>query len=723
MNLRTACAALACIALPISLPFTLQPANNNSVRGFDPASQLEELKWEEQARAIPDAARVRAFIEKLSNQAHLAGTPQSKETAEYILAQLREYGLDAHIEQYEAVLPQPRSRALEMTAPVQFRAKLEEPAVAVDKNSSDPGMIPSYLAYSGDGDVNAELVYANYGLPSDYDVLKQQGIDVKGKVVITRYGNSFRGIKPKVAAEHGAIGCIIYSDPRDDGYFQGDVYPKGAFRPPDGVQRGSVIDLGLEPGDPLSPGWASEPGSKRLPMSEAATMMKIPVLPISYADAQPLLAHLDGPVAPEAWRGALPITYHLGPGGAKVHLQVSMDNSTRPLYDVIATIRGSEFPDEWILDGNHHDAWVHGASDPLSGAAPLLESARALAELSRKGWKPKRTIMLAFWDGEEFGLVGSTEYMEKHQEELSRKLVAYVNSDSSSKGWLSMGGSHTLEGFSQEVARDVKDPISGRSLLEEILAHPRRVRPGVAADGVALPAAGEFRIEPLGSGSDYTPFLQHLGIATLNVGFSGAGSDGGVYHSDYDDFYWYSHFSDVGFVYGRTLAQVDSTILLRLGDAPVLPFQFSRFAARVGRYVDEIEKLPGASRKPDLSKVKAELALLTKSSAAFETSYLKAMPKFSSATSAKLAPLNELLFRSERDFVIDPGLPGRPWYRHRIYAPGLYTGYAVKTLPGIREAVEAGKTDEADAQAKQVAQVLRVLNDQVEQASKLLNVM
>jgi len=713
MKLRTACIVLATAA-----PLTLHPANNDAIRGFDAASQAEELTWEQQARAIPDATHVRNFIERLSSRAHLAGTPQSKETAEYILAQLREYGLDAHIEQYEALLPTPQTRSLEMTSPVSFKAKLDETPIAVDKNSSDPGMVPPYNAYSGDGDVNAELVYVNYGVPADYEILRQQGIDVKGKIVIARYGGSWRGIKPKVAYEHGAVGCLIYSDPKDDGYYQGDVYPKGPYRPSDGVQRGSVMDMVLYPGDPLSPGWASEAGSKRLALSEATTLMKIPVIPISWADAKPLLENLAGPVAPEAWRGALPLTYHLGPGGTKIHLQVKMDNSTHPLYDVIAKIPGSEYPDQWILQGNHHDAWVHGASDPLSGAAPLLESARALAELTRKGWKPKRTIMLAFWDGEEFGLIGSTEFMEKHQEELSQKLVAYVNSDSNGKGRLGIGGSHTLENFSQEVARDINDPVSGKSLLEEALSRPRRNRQGAAPEEEPAPP-GEFRISPLGSGSDYTPFLQHLGIATLNVGFGGEGG-GGVYHSDYDDFYWYSHFSDTTFVYGRTLAQVDATIMMRLADAPVLPFQFGRFAATVGRYLDEIEKLPNQTRKPDLSKVRSELGQLAKTSGSFDNAYIKAMPKLATAPQAKLAPLNQILFRTERDLTLDPGLPGRPWFRHRIYAPGMYTGYAVKTLPGIREAVEAGKPDEADQQAKQVVQVLRALNDQVEQASKLL---
>jgi len=715
MKFRIACAA---VALAGSL--TLRPANNDTIRGFDPASQADEIKWEQQARAVPEASRVGAFIEKLANRPHLAGTPQSKETAEYILAQLKEYGLDAHIEQYEALLPTPKARSLEMTSPTPFKARLEEVAVPGDKNSEPAGGVPTYNAYSGDGDVTAPLVYVNYGVPADYDTLKAQGIDVKGKIVIARYGASWRGIKPKVAYEHGAVGCLIYSDPRDDGYYQGDVYPKGAFRPPDGVQRGSVMDMVLYPGDPLSPGWASEPGSKRLSLSEATTLMKIPVIPISYADAQPLLTNLTGPVAPEAWRGALPITYHLGPGGTQVHLKVEMDNSTHPLYDVIVRIPGSEFPDQWILQGNHHDAWVQGASDPLSGAGPLLETARTYAELGRKGWKPKRTIMLAFWDGEEFGLVGSTEYMEKHADELSQKLVAYVNSDSNGKGRLGVGGSHSLEMFSKEIARDIKDPVSGKTLLEEVLAHPRRGRGGAPdPDAEAPPPPGEFRISPLGSGSDYTPFLQHLGIATLNVGFGGE-SGGGIYHSNYDDFYWYSHFSDTNFVYGRTLAQVNATIGMRLADAPVLPFEFGHLAATIGRYLDEIEKLPNQKRKPDLKGVRSEVAQLAKSAEAFDNAYGKAATKLNGAQMAQLAQLNEILFHSERDLTLDPGLPGRPWFRHRIYAPGKYTGYAVKTLPGIREAVELGNPDEAEEQAKQVAEVIHTLNDQVAQASKLL---
>jgi N-acetylated-alpha-linked acidic dipeptidase len=695
MKFRTACALLT-----LASPFALQPAADDAIRGFDPASQAQEIQLEQQARAIPDSARIGDFIKRLSSQPHVAGTPQSKQTAEAILTQLREYGLEAGIEEFEALLPTPKIRILEMTAPRRQRLKLEEPSIADDRNSSDAGMIPTYNAYSGDGDVTAPLVYANYGLQEDYDLLAERGIDVKGKVVIVRYGRSFRGTKPKVAKEHGAIGCIIYSDPIDDGFFAGDVYPKGAFRPSEGVQRGSVLDLTLYPGDPLSPGWASTPGSKRLPIGEAKTLMQIPVLPISWSDAQPLIANLTGPVAPRAWRGAIPITYHLGPGGTNVHLKVTMDNSTHPLYDVIARIPGSEFPDQWLLDGNHHDAWVHGASDPLSGAASLMETARTLAEMTRKGWKPKRTIVLAFWDGEEFGLIGSTEWMEKHAEELDNKLVLYMNADASGAGRFTVSGSHSLEAFAQEVARDVNDPVSHKPLLE------------AAARG------REFRIGALGSGSDYTPFLQHLGIATLDIRF--AAEDSGVYHSIYDDFNWFSHFSDTTFGYGRTLSQVHSTVLLRLSDAPVLPFEFGRLVSTIRRYTEEIESIPNVSRKPDLAGVRAELTRLQQAAVALDAAYEKALPNLPAAAPEKLAALNRILFHSERSFIVDPGLPGRPWYRHRIYAPGKYTGYEAKTLPGIREAVEAGQPDEARQQADQVIQALRNLTGSVAEAQKLL---
>jgi N-acetylated-alpha-linked acidic dipeptidase len=700
MTLRAALAA-------IILPFLLLSASSDAIRGFDATTQKDELQWEQQARTIPVSANIRGTIEQLSSRPHLAGTPGSKQTAEWILARLHEYKLDASIETYESLLPTPSVRVLEMTEPTRFKAKLQEPAVVDDSDSSDPDAVATYNAYSGDGDVTAPLVYANYGVPADYDTLKEKGIDVHGKIVIVRYGGSFRGVKPRVAYEHGAIGCLIYSDPRDDGYFQGDPFPKGPYRPADGVQRGSVLDLGVEPGDPLSPGWASEPGSRRLKLAEATTVQKIPVLPISWGDAQPLLLALEGPVAPESWRGALPFTYHLGPGASTVHLRVVMNNETLPLYNVIAKIPGTEFPDEWIMFGNHHDAWVRGASDPLSGAAPLLETARTLAVLSSKGWKPKRTLIFSFWDGEEFGLVGSTEYMEKHAEELNKKLAVYINSDSSGKGTLSAGGSPALDGFVREVVRDLNDPVTDKPLLDEYLAKVAKDPGGTK----------EFHLAPLGSGSDYTPFLQHLGVASLSLGFENE-SGNGIYHSAYDDFYWYSHFEDTDFLYGRTLSQISAMIGMRLADAPVLPFELSTLATSVDTYLDQIGRIPNQKEKTDVDAVRKASARLRQSVDDFNKGYTRVSSKPGALSADTLAAINRLFINSEHDLTLDPGLPGRSWYRHRIYAPGRYTGYSVKTLPGIREAIEAGKPSEAAEQAKQVAQVLLTLADHVDQVTK-----
>jgi N-acetylated-alpha-linked acidic dipeptidase len=615
-----------------------------------------------------------------------------------------------------------------MTEPKPFHARLLEPPVPGDKNSEDAGQVQPYNAYSGSGDVTAPLVYVNFGVPADYEYLAKQGISVSGKIVIARYGGSWRGVKPKVAAEHGAVGCIIYSDPREDGYFQGDVYPKGPYRPAGGAQRGSVLDIAQYPGDPLSPGFASDPGAKRLAVADAHTLMKIPVLPISYEDAQPLLENLTGPVAPEEWRGALPVTYHLGPGGAKVHLKVEMDNSTHPLYDVVARIPGSEFPDQWILYGNHHDAWVHGADDPLSGTAALLETARTLSQLAKEGWKPRRTVMLAFWDGEEFGLIGSTEWCEKHAAELNTKLVAYINSDSNSRGHLGAGGSHTLESFMAEVARDVKDPRNGQPLAENMRTRNNGKRSATSGGNAGgnpdgTPTDGKFHLSALGSGSDYTPFLQHMGIASLNVGFGGEGG-GGVYHSDYDDFNWYSHFGDPTFEYGKALAEVTSTTLMRLADAPLLPFEFTHFADTVGRYVGEIEKLKKGDR-PSFDDLKRGVDALKKSAAAFEVAYTGVLPKLDAAAAKseedKLRDVNAILFRTERAMALPQGLPNRDWYKHRIYAPGTYTGYAVKTLPGLREAMEGGRLEEAGQQAAQVTEVLHALDAQVQEATRILS--
>jgi len=568
----------------------LTPTAAGDLRGFTAESAKAEREWEAKFRAIPSPDSLRAYMRRLSARPHHVGSPYDKDNAEWILAKFKSFGLEAQIETFDVLFPTPKERAVELVAPTRFVAKLQEPALPGDPTSAQQAeQLPSYNAYSIDGDVTAPLVYVNYGVPADYERLERLGVSVKGAIVIARYFGSWRGIKPKVAAEHGAVGCLIYSDPREDGYTQGDVYPQGPWRPRDGVQRGSVMDMPLYPGDPLTPGVGATKNAKRLPVSEAPTITKIPVLPISYGDAQPLLAALGGRVAPLDWRGGLGITYHVGPGPARVHLRIKSDWGLKTLYDVIARIPGATAPDEWVIRGNHHDAWVNGAEDPVSGQVPLLEEARAYGQLLKQGWQPRRTIIYAAWDGEEPALLGSTEWVETHADELATKAVAYLNSDTNDRGYLFMQGSHSLENFINDVARDTEDPETKLSVWKR---EQQRAIAGArtAEDRQELRQRADLRIEALGSGSDYTPFLQHVGVASLNLGYGGE-TGGGIYHSIYDDFKWYTTFSDTSFVYGRALAQTVGTAVMRLADADVLPYQFTGLAETVGRYAKEVAKL------------------------------------------------------------------------------------------------------------------------------------
>jgi N-acetylated-alpha-linked acidic dipeptidase len=688
------------------------------IRGFPPEDWKAQHELEEKAKAIPTPARMRIYMGRIASKPHQAGSPASKAVADYLAAQLKDWGLDVRTEEFEALMPYPTSRLLEMTAPVKFRAELKEPSIPGDPATAEPGQLPTYNAYSASGDVTAPLLYVNYGIPEDYAELRREGVDVKGKIAIARYGRSWRGVKAKLAQENGAVGCLIYSDPREDGYFQGDVYPKGPMRPELGVQRGSVLDMALYPGDPLSPGWAAEPGAKRLPLAEAKSLLKIPVLPISYGDAQPLLEQLAGPMVPEGWRGALPITYHAGPGPATVHLKVDFDWSTKPLHDVIATIPGSTDKNQWILYGNHHDAWVNGASDPASGAAVLLETARTLSILRRQGWQPKRTIVFALWDGEEFGLMGSTEWTEKHLKELQRNAAVYLNSDNTGRGALNAGGSHSLETFLTEVLRDVTEPAGPRSLLDAAKARTPRGRAGTEN------SPPEFHLAALGSGSDYVPFLDHAGVASMNLGF--AGGDAGVYHSIYDTLAWFDRFSDGDLAYGKALSQVMTISILRLADARVLPFEFGVLERTVRGYTENIQKQAQQAQNPkrpgmlDLREVQFQLARLDAASKAYEDQLALAMRRTPLLPPDRLAKANQALQRAEGALLSAGGLPGREWYQHQLYAPGLYTGYDAKTLPGIREAVEAQHWEEANQQARHVAQALRALAAQLDEAAALL---
>jgi N-acetylated-alpha-linked acidic dipeptidase len=705
--MKSALSVLLCAALPVSLN-----AQTPSMRGFLVKEIPVEQRLEQQAQAVPDPVRLLQYMQYMASEPHNAGSPRSKAVAEYIWGMLKDWGLDAHIEEFEALMPYPTVRQVEVVGPKPFTAKLKEPAVPVDPDSGDANQLPTYNAYAASGDVTGDVVYANFGVPEDYDWLAKQGISVKDKIVITRYGKSWRGIKAKVAAEHGAIACLIYSDPHEDGYFEGDVYTKGPMRPPEGVQRGSVMDMPLYPGDPLSPGWASEKGSRRLPISEAKSLMKIPVLPLSYADAQPILEQLTGPLVPRDWRGSLPITYHAGPGAARVHMKTDYDWTSKPLYDVIATIPGSEQPDEWVIAGNHHDAWVNGADDPVSGTVALIETARSLAQLQKQGWHPKRSIKLAFWDGEEFGLLGSTEWAEKHQDELKQKAIAYFNSDSTAKGWIHVSGSHTLEDFVTEVASSIEQPGTNTNLVDASLHRP----PSEDQDEEAPPKrSSTFTIGALGAGSDYVAFLDYLGVASMNEGFGGQ-TKSGIYHSIYDSIYWYTHFSDTTFVDGRALAQYTATALLRLADADILPFEFGHFANTVNGYLDDIQKeAQKSNQKLDFAALRKQLELLKTDGEKYDAA-LQAVVMKNNIDASAADKVNRLLMRTERVLTRPEGLPNRAWYKHQIYAPGFYTGYGVKTLPGIREAVDAKDWALAQKETQVVNQCLTDMNQVVQQA-------
>ncbi|HVX40660.1 MAG TPA: transferrin receptor-like dimerization domain-containing protein [Gemmatimonadaceae bacterium] len=711
------------------------------LRGFSAQSSQVERDWEAKFDAMPDPARLRSNMQLLSARPHHVGSPYDKQNAEWILAQYKSFGWDAHIENFDVLFPTPKERLVEMVAPTHFKATLQEPTVPEDPTSNQHAeQLPTYNAYSADGDVTGPLVFVNYGIPSDYDELERHGISVKGAIVIAKYGGSWRGIKPKVAAEHGAIGCLIYSDPGDDGYTDGAVFPKGPMRPPEGVQRGSVEDMPTYPGDPLTPGVGATKDAKRLPVKDNPVLTKIPVLPISYADAQPLLQALGGPVVPPSWRGALPITYRFGAGPARVHLVVKSNWDLKTLYNVIAKLPGTTEADQWIVRGNHHDGWVNGAADPIAGQVAELEEARALGALYKQGWRPKRTIIYAAWDGEEPGLLGSTEWAETHAEELSQHAVAYINTDGNGRGYLGVSGSHSLEHLVNEVEHDVQDPETHVTVWQ-------RNEDRALVRGDASAGKGDLHIGALGSGSDYTPFIQHLGIASLNMGFGGE-DNSGIYHSIYDDFYWYTHFSDTSFVYGRALAQAVGTTVMRLADADVLPFVFTNLATTTKQYIGELEKLrdqrateiaaahraaqagayaatsdphdPTQPPKLETAPPHFDFAPLLDAQDSLE----QAAQRFESAYAAwssrppvvqagapandenSLKSVNEALAHVERTLLAPEGLENRPWYKHLLYAPGFYTGYGVKTMPGIREAIEQGKWADVNHEISRVAQAL-----------------
>jgi len=723
--------------------------NAQKIMGFNEANAKSQLDWEKQYDAQLNAKNLDTWMQFLTSHPHHVGSVQGKANAEYMANLFRSWGYQTEIAEYHVLFPTPKTRVLELLGSKPYKAKLDEPALKEDKTSGQKSeQLPSYNAYSADGDVTAELVYVNRGVPADYDELEKMGISVKGKIVIAKYGGSWRGIKPKVAYEHGAIGCIIYSDPEDDGYAAGDVYPVGPFRPKDGVQRGSVMDMPVYPGDPLTPGIGATKDAKRMNREDVVTIMKIPVIPISYEDALPLLQSLGGPVVPAGWRGDLPLTYHVGPSTDKVHLKLQFNWDIKPLYNVIAKLPGSELPDEWIIRGNHHDGWVNGAADPISGMVAEMEEARVIGEMVKKGYKLKRTLVYCAWDGEEPSLLGSTEWAEDHQDELKKKAVAYINSDGNSRGFISAGGSHTLEPFFNEIADAVIDPQTGVSIKERRYANT--MVNGDKATRTRLMGNKNIKLSALGAGSDWSGFLQFLGIASLNLGFGGEGS-GGEYHSVYDSYDHFTRFKDPGFQYGIALSKTAGRTMMRLANADVLPIDFNSFYKTVNDYVGELKTLLDNTRAEteqenkmiadklyDLAKdpkkgfqsprPKGVVPYLNFSELENKMSELKTQAEeFQKlyANGTQLSPekqkeLNTVLFQVERALINEKGLPRRSWYKHQVYAPGFYTGYGVKTLPGIREGIEERNWKEAQDNILIVAKTIESYTNEVKQATTIV---
>lgn len=729
--------------------------------GFDPETARAQRDLETRFDAGLSAADQRAWLEQMSSAPNHVGSPHVKANAEFMLAKFKEWGWDARIETFDVLYPTPKEVSLEMTKPAARKFTLVEGPVEGDRTSDQTAaMLPPYNAYGADGDVTASLVYVNYGMPEDYEALARMGVSVKGKIAIARYGGGWRGLKPKLAYEHGAVACLIYSDPGDDGYGPGEPYPAGPTRPSQGVQRGSVADMPIRPGDPLTPNVGATKGASRLSREKSEVLMKIPVMPISYGDAQNLLAALGGPVAPEGWRGQLPITYHVGPGPTEAHIVIRSDWSLKTINNVVAVLRGSQYPDQWVVRGNHHDGWVFGAADPLSGNVALLAEAKAIGELAKTGWRPKRTLVYASWDGEEPGLLGSTEWVEQHADELQRKAIAYVNTDGNSRGFLQAGGSHGWQSFLNDVAREVKDPETGASVRERLRA--RRQVVGFAKGAseeereLAEDAAkgGDLRISSLGSGSDYTAFQAHLGVASMNLGYGGEDDFGGEYHSAYDSFDHYIRFGDPTMAYGVALSQTVGRVVLRLANASVIPYSVGDFTQAISRFAGEVHKLADDRRKrgdtlerllktdafklaADPTKVDvpppAEEAVPFLEFAAFDNAVsrledsAKAFGEAYAATKAKgplsaaqEANLNSLFQAIDQSLLYKAGLPRRPWFRNLIYAPGMHTGYAPKTLPGVREGIEEKEFADANRYAAITATVLTAYAARIDKATAAL---
>ncbi len=756
---RLALAASAGL-LSLAAAHAQAPAGTGGMIGFSAEGAARERALEARFDAALNPADLRGYVERMSSAPNQVGSPHDRANAEFMLGLFKSWGWDAHIETFQVLYPTPVTESVDLLGPTPFSLTLTEKAVPGDRTSTQTeGVLPAYLAFQGDGDVTAELVYVGYGLPEDYEALARAGVDVRGKIVLSRYGQGWRGLKPKLAQEHGAVGCLIYSDPAEDGYGHSDPYPKGGSRPADGIQRGSVEDITLYSGDPLTPGVGATADAKRLDRSQARAILKIPALPISYGDAQHLLAALDGPLAPGRFKGGLPLTYHLGPGPARVHLVVQSDWRLRPIYDVVGMMKGAEQPDRWVIRGNHHDGWVFGAWDPLSGNAALLAEAKAIGDLAKTGWKPKRTLVYVSWDAEEPGLMGSTEWAETHERELAAKTVVYVNSDENARGLFGAGGDPALTHLVNQVAAEVRDPETGVSIgaragaYAQVAALNPRAEPDVKEAAKAAAAGQDMPLQGLGSGSDFTPFLQHVGVPTLNLEFGGEADQGGVYHSKYDSFDHYVRFGDPQFAYGVALAKTAGRVMLRAAQADAAPVRFTDFADRVDAYVGELRVLSDEQRRADethdrlldagafslaadpttgerpperraisprldLAALDQAAARLRSAAVAYDAAFARAM---SGAPDARrMAASDAALAQLTQTIMSQDGLPGRPWYRNLVYAPGVLTGYGVKTLPGVREAIEARRFAEAQTFVGVTARALTAYAAQLDRATAAL---
>jgi N-acetylated-alpha-linked acidic dipeptidase len=717
--IRARVVAGACVAMILSLAAVTGTAQDaGGITGFAPARVAAERQLEDKLRAIPDSAHAESNLRHLTSEPHMAGTEGSHRVAEWLRDQYRSFGFDAEIVTYSAWLPQPREITVELTKPTARKLASPEQPIDVDKDTFDKRVIPAFNVYSPSGEVTAPVVYVNYGTREDYRTLASSGVHVEGKIVLARYGKSYRGIKAKLADEHKAAALILFSDPKDDGSGAGETYPNGPWRPMSGIQRGSIIYTQLYPGDPLTPGVAATPAAKRLAPADAPSLPRIPTIPINAQDASVILENLSGEAVPAEWQGGLPFTYHFGPGGAEVHMKLVMDYQQRPIYDVIAKLHGTS-DDEWVVLGNHHDAWVFGAADPGSGTASLLETGRALGELARSGWKPRRTIVICHWDGEEPGIIGSTEWVEANRSELQKKAMAYVNTDVGVNGPnFGASANPSLKALLRDAAREVEDPRTGRSVYETWREHAAAFSGEVSGTARQTPAtdvSGEPPISALGSGSDYSAFFDHAGIPSMDMGFTG---DYGVYHSVYDDFYWMKHFGDPKFTYHPALARLLGTVALRLDEADILPFDFPAYALeiehvttdRIRRAVrdeDEqaLEPALDAAAKLSISASRASQALQAVSGAPLDP--------------AKASQINHAVAAVEQAFLAPDGLVGRPWFQHVLYAPGSYTGYSSVEEPGVTEALERNDSATLRQEADSLAAALTRASARLDEVARL----